>query len=72
MFGLGMGELIVIGVVGVVVFGSKKFPELGASVAKGIKNFQKGMNEPVAPIEDNEKEALESKHSSEESKKDSK
>ena len=44
MFGLGMGELLIIGAGVVLLFGSKKIPELGSGLAKGIKNFQKGLN----------------------------
>lgn len=45
MFGLGMGELIIILVLVLLLFGSKKLPMLGSSIAKGIKNFKQGMNE---------------------------
>ena len=43
MFGLGMGELLIIGAGVLLLFGSKKIPELGSGLAKGIKNFQKGI-----------------------------
>ena len=39
-----MGELLIIGAGVVLLFGSKKIPELGSGLAKGIKNFQKGLN----------------------------
>jgi len=45
MFGLGIGELCLIGGVAVLLFGGKKIPELGGALAKGIKNFQSGLNE---------------------------
>jgi len=44
MFGLGVGELLIIGAGVVLLFGSKKIPELGSGLAKGIKNFQKGIS----------------------------
>ena len=31
----------------VLLFGAKKLPDLGSSVGKSIKNFKKGLNEPV-------------------------
>ena len=45
MFGLGMGELVVIGFIIVLMFGGKKLPQLGASLGESIKNFKKGMKE---------------------------
>ena len=45
MFGLGMGELVVIGFIVVLMFGGKKLPQLGASLGESIKNFKKGIKE---------------------------
>ena len=44
MFGLGMGELLVIGAVVLLLFGGKKLPALGRGLAEGIKNFQAGLH----------------------------
>ncbi len=41
MFGLRVPELLVILVVVVLMFGSKKLPELGDSLGKGIRAFKK-------------------------------
>ncbi len=41
MFGLRLPELLVILVVFVLMFGSKKLPELGDSLGKGIRAFKK-------------------------------
>ncbi len=44
MLGLGTTELLVIGGILVLLFGAKKIPQLGGSIAEGIKNFQKGLS----------------------------
>jgi len=49
MFGLGLPEMIIISVVGVALFGSKRIPELGKAVAQTIRSFKqeiKGEPEP--------------------------
>lgn len=45
MFGLGTTELILILVIVMIFFGAGKLPELGAGLAKGIKNFKKNLND---------------------------
>jgi sec-independent protein translocase protein TatA len=44
-FGLGLPEVLVIGVVALVIFGPKKLPEMGSSLGKAIKNFKSGFSE---------------------------
>lgn len=53
MFGsLGAPELIVIFVVGLIVFGPSKLPELGKSLGEAIRGFKKAINETEkTPIE---------------------
>jgi TatA/E family protein of Tat protein translocase len=41
MFGIGTQELIIILVIVLLVFGSKKLPELAQGLGKGIKEFRK-------------------------------
>lgn len=45
MFGLGIGELVIILVIVLVLFG-RKLPELGEGLGKGIRNFRKSVSEP--------------------------
>lgn len=46
MFGLGMGELLIILVIVLVVFGAGKLPDLGEGLGKGIRNFRKAVKTP--------------------------
>ena len=41
-----MSELLVILVVILVLFGSKKLPEIGSGLGRAIKNFKKATTEP--------------------------
>ena len=45
MFGLGTQELLIIMVLGLVIFGAGKLPQVGGALGKGIRNFKKGINE---------------------------
>lgn len=51
MFGLGMQEILVILLIGVVLFGARRLPEIGSGLGKAIKNFKKGVSEPDTTIE---------------------
>lgn len=46
MFGFGMGELLVILVIVLVIFGAGKLPELGEGLGRGIRNFRKQLRAP--------------------------
>lgn len=46
MFGqLGFGEILMIMVVILLLFGAKRIPEVAASFGKGIKEFKKNIND---------------------------
>ena len=40
MFGLGMGELVVIGFIALLFIGPKKLPQLAKGLGEGIKEFK--------------------------------
>lgn len=42
MFGLKMGELLIIFLVVLVLFGGTKLPQLGSSLGQAIRNFKRG------------------------------
>ena len=41
MFGIGAGELVLILIVGLIVFGPGHLPEVGRAIGKGLKEFRK-------------------------------
>jgi len=43
MFGMGMPELLVILVIALLVFGTKRLPEMGSSIGKAIRGFKGSM-----------------------------
>jgi sec-independent protein translocase protein TatA len=46
MFGVGVGELLVVLVVVLLVFGPGRLPELMGNLGKAMREFQKGLREP--------------------------
>ena len=58
MFGLGIGELLIILVIVLVLF-SRRLPDLGEGLGKGIKKFRKGLSDPddidVTPKDESDK-----------------
>jgi len=49
MFGLGVGEIVLILVILVVLFGASRIPELGKGIGEGIRNFKKGIKSDDTP-----------------------
>ncbi len=45
VFGVGLPEMAVIAVIGLLIFGPKKLPELGRSLGKTLKAFQSASQE---------------------------
>jgi sec-independent protein translocase protein TatA len=46
MFGLGIGELLVILVIVMIIFGAGRLPEIGEGLGRGIRNFRKSVKAP--------------------------
>lgn len=42
--GLGMQELLLIGLIVLLFFGGRKIPELMKGLGKGVRSFKEGMN----------------------------
>ncbi len=51
MFGnLGIGELLIIMVVILLLFGAKRIPEIAGSMGKGIREFKRNVNEATREV----------------------
>ena len=47
---LGAGEIIIIALVVLLLFGGKKIPELMKGLGKGVKSFKEGVSEAEAEL----------------------
>ena len=59
MFGLGVGEALILGLVLLLFFGPKRLPAFGSSLGHFITNFKKGLNgqtDPQEKIEDQQQQ----------------
>ena len=45
MFNIGAGELIIIFLIILVLFGAKRLPEIGSALGKAISEFKKAMRD---------------------------
>lgn len=52
MFGLGVGELALIGGIVLLFFGPKKLPELAKGIGIGIRDFKKALASDEEPADD--------------------
>lgn len=49
---IGAGEILIIALVVLLLFGGKKIPELMKGLGKGVKSFKDGINEIEKDIND--------------------
>ena len=61
MFGLGMGELIIILVILLVLFGATKLPKLARSIGESAGELQKGFDDVRTSKEKADKAAADKK-----------
>ncbi len=54
MFGLGFGELVLILLIVLILFGAGKLPQVGSSIGEAIKNFRGAENKPPNEIDEKE------------------
>lgn len=45
MFGLSPGELVVVVLVALLLFGAGRIADIGKGLGQGIRNFKQGLNE---------------------------
>ena len=51
MTGFGIGEILLIAMLVLIVFGPRRLPEITSTIGKGIREFRKGMNEIQRELE---------------------
>ena len=49
---IGTGEIIIVALVVLLLFGGKKIPELMRGLGKGVKSFKEGMNDGRKELDD--------------------
>lgn len=57
---IGAGEVIIVALVILLIFGGKKIPELMKGLGKGVKSFKEGMSEVEKDINDVKKDVNDS------------
>ena len=56
IFGLGWGEIAIIALIVLLLFGGKKIPELMKGLGKGVKSFKEGMSKVENEVDEIKKE----------------
>ena len=52
MQNIGTGEIIIVALVVLLLFGGKKIPELMRGLGKGVNSFKEGMNDVRKELDD--------------------
>ncbi len=52
MFGLGLPEVAIIGIIALVIFGPKKIPEMGSALGKTLRGFKQELKTPTSEPEE--------------------
>ena len=55
---LGFGELMIILVIVLVLFGARRVPEIGASIGRGIREFKKNISDMDREVREPIREAM--------------
>ena len=55
---IGWGEILLIAVIVVLLFGATKLPQLGQSLGRSITSFRKGLKETTEDVKDAIKEDI--------------
>ena len=56
VFGLGWGEIVLIALVVLLLFGGKKIPELMKGLGKGVKSFKEGVSQVEKEVDEIKKD----------------
>ena len=59
VFGLGWGEIVLIALVVLLLFGGKKIPELMKGLGKGVKSFKEGVSQVEEEVDEIKKDIKE-------------
>jgi sec-independent protein translocase protein TatA len=61
MFGLGLKEIIIIAIVLILLFGTKKIPELATGIADAVRTLRKSFSDDDKKVEKKEEKKEEKK-----------
>lgn len=50
----GMGEILILMLVVLIVFGARRLPEMGASLGRGLREFKRSLNEATDALRTDE------------------
>ena len=59
VFGLGWGEIVLIALIVLLLFGGKKIPELMKGLGKGVKSFKEGVSQVEKEVDEIKKDIKE-------------